>query len=162
PGVKVEVRADGHLITWKPATDLESGITGYLVLAGGRPIYRTPFQYDPGDAMATPLMSRVVPTEYLDTSRAAETYVVRAINGANLMSGGGQAPLPRWGPMRARFLDRSSNVVNVAEVTFKNRTPGLVDAKGRKLSAFELRRQGVPDECYIESRPAEPDPVAAR
>jgi hypothetical protein len=162
PGVKVEIRSDGHYITWKTARDLESGIVGYLVYAGGRLIYRTPFQYDPGDSAATPVMTRVIPTEYLDTSRAAETYVVRAINGANLMSGGGQAPLPRWGPMRAVFKDRGSNVLNVVEVTYKNRTPGIVDGKGRKLSAFELRRQGVPDECYIEARPAEPESAAAR
>ena len=56
--------------------------------------------------------------------------------------------------MRARFLDRSSNEVVVAEITFKNRVPGIVDARGRRFAAPELRRQGVPDECRIEPRPA--------
>jgi hypothetical protein len=102
-------------------------------------------------------MSRVIPTGFVDTNRLAATYVVKAINGANLLSGGGQAPLLRWGPMRARFLDRGSNEVSVAEITFRNRQSGIVDGKGRKLGAADLRRQGVPDEVRVESRPTAED-----
>ena len=61
-GVKVEVRADGHFISWRPALDPESGIVGYMVLAKDKEIYRTPMAYDPGDSAATPQMSRVIPT----------------------------------------------------------------------------------------------------
>lgn len=153
PGVVVEILADGHHISWKPADDPESGITGYFVYAGSRELYRTPLAYDPGDSPGTPLMTRVLPTGFVDTNRLAATYVVKAVNGANLLSGGGQAPLPRWGPMRARFLDRGSNEVAVAEITFRNRVPGLVDARGRKLTAADLRRQGVPDEVRVEPQP---------
>lgn len=151
--VSVEVLTEGHRITWKPAVDKESGIAGYLIFAQGRELYRTPLAYDPGDSLATPLMTRVIPTFYLDTSRTATNYVVKAVNGANLITGGGQAPLERWGPMRARFLDRTTNELAVAEVTFRNRSPGLVDTRGRKFTATELRRLGVPDECRIEPRP---------
>ncbi|MBI5799520.1 MAG: FHA domain-containing protein [Verrucomicrobia bacterium] len=153
PGVELEILADGHHLKWNPADDPESGIMGYLVFALGREIYRTPLAYDPGDSPGTPLMTRVIPTAFVDTNRLAATYVVKAINGANLLSGGGQAPLPRWGPLRARFLDRGSNEVTVAEITFRNRQPGLVDSKGRKLSATDLRRQGVPDGVRVEFRP---------
>lgn len=154
PGVAVEILAGGHHISWKPATDAESGITGYIVFAGQRQLYRTPLSYDPGDSASTPLMTRVIPTAFVDTNRLAATYVVKAINGANLLSGGGQAPLLRWGPMRARFLDRGSNEVTVAEITFRNRQPSLVDGKGRKLAPTDLRRLGVPDDVYVESRPS--------
>ncbi len=157
PGVEVDILADGHHIIWKPATDPESGIVGYMVFAAQREIYRTPLAYDPGDSASTPLMSRVIPTGFVDTNRLAATYVVKAINGANLLSGGGQAPLLRWGPMRARFLDRGSNEVSVAEITFRNRQSGIVDGKGRKLGAADLRRQGVPDEVRVESRPTAED-----
>jgi hypothetical protein len=152
-GVTVEVQPEGHRVSWKPVTDKESGLVGYLVFAREREIYRTPLAYDPGDSTGTPLMTRVIPTSFLDTNRTAPAYLVKAINGANLMSGGGQAPLERWGPMRARFLDRATNEVVVAEVTFRNRSPGLVDTRNRKFTAAELRRLGVPDECRIESRP---------
>jgi hypothetical protein len=151
--VTVEDRVDGHHISWKAVEDKESGILAYLVFAAGREIHRTPLTYDPGDSAGTPLMSRVVPTAFLDTNRVADTYTVKAINGANLVTGGGQAPLPRWGPMRARFTDRYTNEVVVAEITFRNRQPGVVDVKGRKLTAAELRRQGVPDSVHIEPRP---------
>ena len=153
PGVLVEILTEGHRISWKPAVDNESGITGYLVFAEGREIYRTPLSYDPGDALGTPLMTRLIPTTFVDTNRLAATYTVKAINGANLLSGGGAAPLERWGPMRARFLDRTTNEVTVVEMTFRNRVPGFVDARGRKLTATDLRRLGVPDECRIEARP---------
>ena len=153
PGVLVEILTEGHRISWKPAVDNESGITGYLVLAEGREIYRTPLSYDPGDALGTPLMTRLIPTTFVDTNRLAATYTVKAINGALLLSGGGAAPLERWGPMRARFLDRTTNEVTVVEMTFRNRVPGFVDARGRKLTATDLRRLGVPDECRIEARP---------
>lgn len=152
-GVAVEIVPEGHRISWKPADDPESGIVSYLVFAAGRELYRTPLAYDPGDSLGTPLMTRVIPTSYLDTNRTAASYVVKAVNGANLMSGGGQAPLERWGPMRARFLDRTTNEVVVADMTFRNRVPGLVDARGRKFTAPELRRLGIPDECRIEPRP---------
>ncbi len=161
PAVAVEILSDGHHISWKHAEDKESGISGYLVFAEGRLIYRTPMAYDPGDSTGTPLMTRVLALGYVDTNRLADTYVVKAINGANLMTGGGQAPLSRWGPMRARFLDRGSNEVVVTEVTFRNRSPGVVDQKGRKLSANELRRLGVPDECRIEARPSAEERGAA-
>lgn len=151
--VTVEDRVDGHYVAWKAVEDKESGILAYLVFAAGREVYRTPLTYDPGDSAGTPLMTRVVPTAFLDTNRTADTYTVKAINGANLLTGGGQAPLPRWGPMRARFNDRYTNEVVIAEVTFRNRQPGVVDSKGRKLTAAELRRQGVPDAVYIEPRP---------
>lgn len=153
-GVSVDVLPEGHRVSWKPVTDKESGLIGYLVFAREREIYRTPLAYDPGDSVGTPLMTRVIPTSFLDTNRTAPAYVVKAINGANLMSGGGQAPLERWGPMRARFLDRTTNEVVVAEVTFRNRSPGVVDIRNRKFTAAELRRLGVPDECRIESRPS--------
>lgn len=152
-GVLVEILTEGHRISWKPSVDNESGITGYLVLAEGGEIYRTPLSYDPGDALGTPLMTRIIPTTFLDTNRLASTYAVKAVNGANLLSGGGAAPLERWGPMRARYLSRTTNEVTLAEITFKNRVPGFVDARGRKLTATDLRRLGVPDECRIEPRP---------
>ncbi|MFM8469994.1 MAG: FHA domain-containing protein [Limisphaerales bacterium] len=152
-GVTVVVLTEGHRVSWKPVTDKESGLVGYLVYAREQEIYRTPLAYDPGDSSGTPLMTRVIPTSFLDTNRTAPAYLVKAINGANLMSGGGQAPLERWGPMRARFLDRTTNEVVVTEVTFRNRSPGLVDIRNRKFTAAELRRLGVPDECRIESRP---------
>lgn len=152
PGVVVEILADGHHVNWRPAEDKESGITGYLVFAEGREIYRTPLAYDPGDSPGTPLMSRVIPTSFVDTNRLAATYAVKAVNGANLLSGGGQAPLLRWGPMRARFNDRATNEVVIAEITFRNRVPGIVDTKGRKFVASDLRRLGVPDEVRIEPR----------
>jgi len=151
-GVVMEEVPAGHLVTWKPVEDRESGIVAYVVSGGGEELYRTPLAYDPGDSTGTPLMTRVIPTSYLDTSRAARIYEVQAINGANLISTGGQAALPRWGPMRARFLDRGSNEVAIAEITFRNRVPGLVDPKGRKFAPADLRRQGVPDDCRIEPR----------
>ena len=151
-GVTMEELPNGHLVTWKPVDDRESGIIAYVVSGGGQELYRTPLAYDPGDSIGTPLMTRAVPTSFLDTSRTARAYEVRAINGANLISTGGQAVLPRWGPMRARFLDKGSNEVVIAEITFRNRMPALVDSKGRKFALSELRRQGVPDECRIESR----------
>ncbi len=157
-GVTVEELPPGHLVSWKPVEDRESGLLGYVVFGGGREIYRTPLAYDPGDSTGTPLMTRVIPTSFLDTNRTARIYEVRAINGANLSSTGGQAALTRWGPMRGRFLDRGSNEVALAEITFRNRVPGLIDAKGRKLTLADLRRQGVPDECRIEPRAPPPAP----
>jgi hypothetical protein len=151
-GVTVEELPPGHLVSWRSVEDRESGLLGYVVFGGGRELYRTPLAYDPGDSTGTPLMTRVIPTSFLDTNRTARIYEVRAINGANLISSGGQAALPRWGPMRARFLDRGSNEVAIAEITFRNRVPGLVDAKGRKFAPADLRRQGVPDDCRIEPR----------
>ena len=115
-------------------------------------MYRTPLAYDPGDSLGSPLMTRVIPTTFLDTNRTARIYEVRAINGANLISTGGQAELPAWGPMRGRFFDRATNEIAVAEITFRNRVPGIVDVKGRKFALPDLRRQGVPDECRIEPR----------
>ena len=152
-GVTVDVLPEGHRVSWKPAEDKESGIIGYVVFAQDREVYRSPLAYDPGDSVGTPVMSRPIPISFLDTNRTSPPYTVRAINGANLMSGGGQAPLERWGPMRARFMDRTTNEVVVAEVTFRNRTPGVVDTRNRKFAATELRRLGVPDECRIEPRP---------
>ncbi len=161
--VTVEVVPEGHHVTWRPVEDAESGITGYLVLAGDQTIYRTPLAYDPADSLSTPLLAPRVANTFVDPSRATTNYVVKAINGANLLSGGGQAPLLRWGPMRAIFYNRGSNLVNIAEITFRNRTPGIVDDRGRKLTTAELRRMGVPDECRIESRPsAEAPPTLER
>jgi len=145
---------EGHHVTWRPVEDPESGITGYLVFAGEQAIHRTPLAYDPADNAGTPLLAPRVANTFLDPSRATTNYVVKAINGANLISGGGQAPLQRWGPMRAIFYNRSTNVVNIAEITYRNRTPAIVDDRGRKLTPADLRRMGVPDECRIESRPS--------
>ena len=150
--VSVEELPAGHQVTWRAVEDRESGILAYVVTGAGREVYRTPLAYDPGDSLGTPLMTRVVPTSFLDTNRTARIYEVRAINGANLISGGGQAELPAWGPMRGRFFDRATNEIAVAEITFRNRVPGFVDIKGRKFALPELRRQGVPDECRIEPR----------
>lgn len=152
--VTVEVVPEGHHVTWRPVEDPESGITGYLVFAGEQAIHRTPLAYDPADNAGTPLLAPRVANTFLDPSRATTNYVVKAINGANLISGGGQAPLQRWGPMRAVFYNRSTNVVNIAEITYRNRTPAIVDDRGRKLTPADLRRMGVPDECRIESRPS--------
>jgi len=160
-GVTMEELPLGHLVSWNSVEDRESGLLGYVVLGGGRELYRTPLAYDPGDSTGTPLLKRVIPTSFLDTNRTALTYEVRAINGANLISTGGQAALPRWGPMRARFLDRSSNEVAIAEITYRNRVLGLVDTRSRKFAPAELRRQGVPDECRVEPRgPALEPPIA--
>jgi len=57
-------------------------------------------------------------------------------------------------------LNRSTNAVNIAEITYRNRTPGIVDDRGRKLTPADLRRMGVPDECRIESRPPAEAPSA--
>lgn len=150
--VSVEELPPGHLVTWRAVEDRESGILGYVVFGAGREVYRTPLAYDPGDSLGSPLMTRVIPTTFLDTNRTARIYEVRAINGANLISTGGQAELPAWGPMRGRFFDRATNEIAVAEITFRNRVPGFVDVKGRKFALPDLRRQGVPDECRIEPR----------
>jgi len=146
---------EGNKLTWSPVRDEESGIVGYLIYADGKYIGRTPTRLTPSLHGGNPFYPPEVEGEYIDPAPGTPQYEVRALNGANLLAGVGQAPLRGWGPLRPRFRTINAEEVYVSEIMYEERRRVLEvkNASLKIIPAKMLENGGTPYRLVMEQGP---------
>lgn len=149
-GVKVTPIAEGNKIEWTAVDDPESGIVQYAIYAGGQEIGRTPLANEPPTNFHEPILPPRVATSFIDPAKGNRDYTVKAINGANLLSGGGKAPIVRWGPLRAKFFDKNGQEIAIKAIEVVGKDAFVVDGTGKRWPAKEVGVDGNPQYIYVE------------
>ncbi|MBA4192505.1 MAG: hypothetical protein C0467_31440 [Planctomycetaceae bacterium] len=149
-GVKVTATPEGNRIEWPPVDDPESGVTQYVVYSRGKEVGRTLLAYEPPTNFHEPTVRPVVATSFLDPTKGNGEYTVKALNGANLLSGGGTATVMRWGAVRGRFLDKDGKEIVIKRIEVQGKDTFVTDAAGKRSPASEVGKEGNPQIIYIE------------
>ncbi len=152
----------GNTLTWAPVDDADSGVQQYAIYAHGELIGRTPMITTISERNIDPFQAPKIEPIFIDPVFTNNVYQVRAINGANLQTGGGQMPLQGWQPLRPFFADAVGERVYIQEIQFDERkkTWQVVSAKRQAYNARTLRNGGRPDKLELpegvlrESKPA--------
>lgn len=147
--------ANGNKLSWSLVRDEESGIVGYLIYADGKYIGRTPTRLTPSLHAGNPFYAPEIEGEYIDPAPGTPQYEVRALNGANLISGVGQAPIRAWGPLRPRFRTTDSEEVYVSDIMFEERRRTFeIKSTSRQIIPDKLLdRRGTPYRLVMEEGP---------
>jgi hypothetical protein len=150
-GLKSSVKNGLRHLEWKPAEDPESGIAGYIIMAGGKEIGRAEFQYEPPSDFHSPVLKIPAPLSFIDSNGANKNDEVLAINGAGLMSDGKEAPLRRLGPARARFLNKNGESIGFKDfVALKGKVTEIITEEGSKLPIPKVGIKGMPNAIFFE------------
>jgi hypothetical protein len=119
--VRVGRTEQGNKVSWGAVNDAESGILRYLIYADGKFVGQTPLQMSPGLQRGDPFYPPAVDLSFIDPAPNFPEYEVRAVNGANLISGIGPAPIRGWGALRPKFRKRRGEDVYVADIRYEER-----------------------------------------
>ena len=140
----------GNLIRWAPVSDRESGINQYIIYAKGEEISRTPLTSKVKDVGHNPLAPPVLVSHFIDPDVRNSGYTIKAINGANLLSGGTQAPLFGWGPLQATFKEKDGGEIQVENIEYQRSLQlSISSSSGRKYSPHQLEDNGLPSKVEL-------------
>ena len=150
---------EGNEIRWNAANDPDSGILRYLVYTSkGEYLGATDLTMDVAAHRGNPLAGPLVPMVFVDPDPQPRQYKVVAVNGSNLIREQGQAPLPRWGPIRGVHHDTADRRLGIKQVRYLDRKRGFeVETMTlRRLSLNQLKNRGIASQLVVQEPFEEP------
>ena len=148
--LKVKTVNNQRHLKWETVNDPESGIVQYIIYSQDKEIARTPFLYQPPGDAHSPLLKPVYSVTFVDPIPKTG-YRVVAVNGAGLTSEGKEVMPRRWGPARARFLDKEGKEIvwtKFSEV--KGKITGVVNQEGTTIPMAQVGKAGLPNAVYFD------------
>jgi Inner membrane component of T3SS, cytoplasmic domain len=150
-GFKVRTINKQRRLEWEAVDDPESGIAGYIILADGKEIGRTPLQYEPPSDIHSPVLRTPIALQFTDPNLNNKGYLVVAVNGVGLMSDGREATPRRFGPARAKFLTAARDEIRIRDfVNVKGKVTQVIDEEGNRLPLAKVGINGAPNIVYFE------------
>ncbi len=138
-------------LEWEPVDDPESGIVQYIILAEGKEIGRTPFQYEPPSDIHSPLVKAPIVLRFTDPNLTNKGYSVVAVNGVGLTSEGKPAAPRRLGPARARFLNTAKEEIPIKDfANVKGKVTQVIDEENNRLLLAKVGNNGAPQIVFFE------------
>jgi hypothetical protein len=149
--IDVTRTVEGNVVTWNPVDDPETGVMQYAIYSDGELIARTPLTTEVSERKLDPFTRPTLVRKYVDPVITNHKYEIRAINGANLQTGGGQMPLQGWQPLRPHFTDLFKKRLHVLEIEFDERRKSwhILSATRKAYDARTIMNGGTPTKLEV-------------